>query len=157
MTRLDEVKAAKRAVLRYGFEEHPNLADEPAAVAEAPQEVVGGPARARADPRRAPAARVDRARAAASEPTRGEPVAGKPLPRRLRNFSHSADRYALSIAGPPAYSRRLREIEEEVAAHETALRTAWDDITASCGTTGRCSGGGGASSPPAGASTRSTS
>jgi glycine dehydrogenase subunit 2 len=28
--RLDEVKAAKRAVVRYGFDEHPNLADEPA-------------------------------------------------------------------------------------------------------------------------------
>jgi glycine dehydrogenase subunit 2 len=27
--RLDEVKAAKRAVVRYAFEEHPNLADEP--------------------------------------------------------------------------------------------------------------------------------
>ena len=27
--RLDEVKAAKRAVVRYGFERHPNLADEP--------------------------------------------------------------------------------------------------------------------------------
>ena len=39
VTRLDEVKAAKRMVLRYGFEEHPNLADEPAAVAEATQEV----------------------------------------------------------------------------------------------------------------------
>jgi hypothetical protein len=38
VTRLDEVKAAKRAVLRYGFEEHPNLADEPAAaVVEAPK------------------------------------------------------------------------------------------------------------------------
>jgi glycine dehydrogenase subunit 2 len=31
--RLDEVKAAKRAVVRYAFEEHPNLADEPAAAA----------------------------------------------------------------------------------------------------------------------------
>jgi glycine dehydrogenase subunit 2 len=28
--RLDEVKAVKRAVVRYGFEEHPSLADEPA-------------------------------------------------------------------------------------------------------------------------------
>jgi glycine dehydrogenase subunit 2 len=31
--RLDEVKAAKRAVVRYGFEDHPSLADEPAAAA----------------------------------------------------------------------------------------------------------------------------
>jgi glycine dehydrogenase subunit 2 len=27
--RLDEVKAAKRAIVKYGFEEHPNLAREP--------------------------------------------------------------------------------------------------------------------------------
>jgi glycine dehydrogenase subunit 2 len=40
VTRLDEVKAAKRALLRYGFEEHP-VADEPAAAAvmEAPKGV----------------------------------------------------------------------------------------------------------------------
>jgi glycine cleavage system P protein (glycine dehydrogenase) subunit 2 len=31
--RLDEVKAAKRAVVKYGFEDHPDLADEPTAVA----------------------------------------------------------------------------------------------------------------------------
>ena len=39
--RLDEVKAAKRAVVRYRFEEHPDLAAEavPAAVAEAPKGV----------------------------------------------------------------------------------------------------------------------
>jgi glycine dehydrogenase subunit 2 len=36
--RLDEVKAAKRAVVKYGFDEHPDLAaaPEPAAAAEAP-------------------------------------------------------------------------------------------------------------------------
>ena len=39
--RLDEVKAARRAVVRYGFEEHPDLAAEPAAPAatEAPKGV----------------------------------------------------------------------------------------------------------------------
>jgi glycine cleavage system P protein (glycine dehydrogenase) subunit 2 len=38
--RLDEVKAAKRAVVRYGFEQHPNLADEASAtVVEAPRGV----------------------------------------------------------------------------------------------------------------------
>jgi hypothetical protein len=55
----------------------------------------------------------------------GSPVRGKPLERRLRNFSLAADRYAVSLAGPPAYSRRLREIEEETAAHEEALEDAW--------------------------------
>ncbi|HEY8772971.1 MAG TPA: aminomethyl-transferring glycine dehydrogenase subunit GcvPB [Gaiellaceae bacterium] len=41
VTRLDEVKAARRMILRYGFEEHPNLADESAAAAvvEAPKGV----------------------------------------------------------------------------------------------------------------------
>ena len=68
-----------------------------------------------------------------AEDLAGSPVVGKPLPRRLRNFSHAADRYALSIAGPPAYSRRMREIEEEVAAHEAALRVALDDLATSCG------------------------
>jgi hypothetical protein len=28
--RLDEVKAAKRAIVKYGFEDHPDLSDEPA-------------------------------------------------------------------------------------------------------------------------------
>jgi len=43
----------------------------------------------------------------------------------MRNFLLSADRYTLSLAGPPAHSRRLREIEEEVAAHEERLEQAW--------------------------------
>ena len=39
--RLDEVKAAKRVVVRYGFEKHPDLSGEPAAAAgvEAPKGV----------------------------------------------------------------------------------------------------------------------
>jgi glycine cleavage system protein P-like pyridoxal-binding family len=41
--RLDEVKAAKRAIVRYRFDEHPDLTDEPAepaaAEAEAPKGV----------------------------------------------------------------------------------------------------------------------
>jgi glycine dehydrogenase subunit 2 len=36
--RLDEVKAAKRAVVRYHFDEHPDLSEEPAAAGvEAPK------------------------------------------------------------------------------------------------------------------------
>jgi len=58
----------------------------------------------------------------------GSPVKGKPLDRRPRNFSLAADRYALSLAGPPAHSRRLREIEEEVAAHEESLRAEWRSL-----------------------------
>ena len=30
MERLDEVKAAKRAIVKYGFEDHPDLSGEPA-------------------------------------------------------------------------------------------------------------------------------
>jgi hypothetical protein len=62
----------------------------------------------------------------------GSPVRGKPLARRLRNFALSADRYALSLAGPPAHVRRLREIEEEVAAHEEALEAALDELARAC-------------------------
>jgi hypothetical protein len=58
----------------------------------------------------------------------GSPVKGRPLERRLRNFSVAADRYALSLAGPPAHSRRLREIEEEIAAHEDSLRGEWTSL-----------------------------
>jgi len=36
--RLDEVKAAKRVIVRYGFEDHPDLSAEPAAAGvEAPK------------------------------------------------------------------------------------------------------------------------
>ena len=63
-----------------------------------------------------------------AEDLEGSPLSGRPLPRRLRNFSLAADRYAVSLAGPPAYSRRLREIEEETAAHEEALHAAWTEL-----------------------------
>lgn len=58
----------------------------------------------------------------------GSPVKGKPLDRRRRNFSLAADRYALSLAGPPAHSRRLREIEGEIAAHEDSLRVELENL-----------------------------
>jgi glycine dehydrogenase subunit 2 len=37
--RLDEVKAARRTILKYGFDEHPDLTGEPAAAIEAPKGV----------------------------------------------------------------------------------------------------------------------
>ena len=58
----------------------------------------------------------------------GSPVAGKPLPRRLRNFSPSVEGYARSVAGPPAYVERLRQIEEEIADHLGRLQTAWEEL-----------------------------
>ncbi len=63
-----------------------------------------------------------------AEDLEGSPLSGRPLPRRLRNFSLAADRYAVSLAGPPSYSRRLREIENETAAHEQALHAAWTEL-----------------------------
>jgi hypothetical protein len=56
------------------------------------------------------------------------PLVGKPLPRRLRNFTHSPEAYALAIAGPPAHARRLREIEDLVAGHEEELRRDWEEL-----------------------------
>jgi len=56
------------------------------------------------------------------------PVAGKPLPRRLRNFSPSVEGYALSIAGPPAHVQRLRQIEDEIDGHLERLRAARDAV-----------------------------
>jgi hypothetical protein len=64
-----------------------------------------------------------------AEDLEGSPLSGRPLPRRLRNFSLAADRYAVSLAGPPAYSRRLREIEDETAAHGQGLHAAWTELT----------------------------
>jgi hypothetical protein len=57
------------------------------------------------------------------------PLAGKPLPRRLRNFSPSVEGYALSSAGPPAYAQRLRQIEDEIAAHAERLELAWMELS----------------------------
>jgi len=59
----------------------------------------------------------------------GSPLRGRPLPRRLRNFASATDRLAVSLAGPPAYSRRLRQIEDEIAAHQDALAAAWDELS----------------------------
>lgn len=62
------------------------------------------------------------------EDLEGSPVKGKPLNRRLRNFTLAADRYAVSLAGPPAHARRLREIEEETASHEEELAATWEEL-----------------------------
>ncbi len=59
----------------------------------------------------------------------GSPLVGRPLRLRLRNFSFGADRYVVSIAGPPSCSRRLRQIEDEIEAHEAALAEAWAELS----------------------------
>jgi len=65
----------------------------------------------------------------------GSPLRGRPLAHRRRNFTVAPDRYALSLADQPAYSRRLRQIEDETAAHEEALIAAREDLARRC--TGR--------------------
>jgi len=65
------------------------------------------------------------------------PLVGRPLRRRLRNFRPEADSYVVSLGGPPAYMRRLRQIEELTAAHLALLEEAyaergadWADVAA---------------------------
>src|SRR5581483_8500143 len=53
------------------------------------------------------------------------PLTGRPLRRRLRNFRPEADTYIASLGGPLPYMRRLRRIEEEIAAHERQLAAAY--------------------------------
>jgi hypothetical protein len=56
------------------------------------------------------------------------PVSGKPLPRRMRNFSPGVEGYARSVVGPPAYAQRLRQIEGEIDEHVERLRAARDEL-----------------------------
>ena len=77
---------------------------------------------------RAPSERERREAERLSEDLVGSPLAGRPLPSRLRNFSLSVEGYARSIAGPPAYVQRLRQIEDEIAAHAERLEVAWLEL-----------------------------
>ena len=77
---------------------------------------------------RGPSERERRAAERLAADLEDSPLAGKPLPRRLRNFSPSAEGYARSVAGPPAYVQRLRRIEEEIAEHAGRLEAAWDEL-----------------------------
>ena len=86
----------------------------------------------------------------------GSPVTGKPLPRRLRNFSPSVEGYALSIAGPPAYAQRLRMIEDEIAAHEERAPSRVGRASAGASPIRTRGPAAGARPPSAGTSTPST-
>jgi hypothetical protein len=55
------------------------------------------------------------------------PLVGKPLRRRLRNFSTEADGYLTSLGGPLPYMVRLREIERLTEQHLEALAAAYDE------------------------------
>jgi hypothetical protein len=53
------------------------------------------------------------------------PLRGRPLRRRLRNFRAEADLQLASLGGPLPYMQRLRQIEQEEAAHLTRLADAY--------------------------------
>ena len=52
-------------------------------------------------------------------------LVGKPIRRRLRNFRAEPDTYLASLGGPLPYMRRLRQIEDEIAAHVELLEAAY--------------------------------
>jgi len=62
----------------------------------------------------------------------GSPVVGRPLRQRLRNFQAAADSYLASLGGPLPYMLRLRQIADEIAAHEAALERRWRELAVEC-------------------------
>lgn len=62
----------------------------------------------------------------------GSPLRGRPPRRRLRNFRPALDSYVVALGGPLPYMQRLREIEDETAAHERRLEEAWLALAAEC-------------------------
>ena len=77
---------------------------------------------------RGPSAREQREGELLAADLKESPVSGRPLPRRLRNFSPSIEGYARSVGGPPAYAQRLRQIEDEIDDHLERLRAAHDEL-----------------------------
>jgi hypothetical protein len=67
-----------------------------------------------------------------TEDLAGSPLLGRPLRRRPRNFRPPVDSYVVSLGGPLAYMRRLREIEDETKLHEERLAAARDELAAEC-------------------------
>jgi hypothetical protein len=61
------------------------------------------------------------------------PHVGKPLRRRLRNFTPEADTYVASLGGPLPYMQRLLAIEAETAAHRDRLAAVYDEHGADSG------------------------
>jgi hypothetical protein len=53
------------------------------------------------------------------------PLIGKPLRRRLRNFSPDPTTYLASVGGPLPYMQRARRIDEETEAHLARLEEAY--------------------------------
>lgn len=55
------------------------------------------------------------------------PLIGRPLRRRLRNFTSEPDSYLASLGGPLPYMRRLREIERLTEQHVERLAAAYEE------------------------------
>src|SRR5207237_7986386 len=60
------------------------------------------------------------------------PLQGRPLQPRLRNFRADSTTQLLSLGGPLAWMRRLREIELALDDHDRRLREAWLELAAEC-------------------------
>jgi hypothetical protein len=58
------------------------------------------------------------------------PLRGKPIEPRLRNFRPDTAAAVRALEGPPAWMRRLRDIEEGTAAHVERLAEAWRELAA---------------------------
>ena len=67
------------------------------------------------------------------EDLEGHPDKGRPLRSRLRNFPVDADRYVASLGGPLPYMQRLRDIDDQVCAHEERLERAREELLRQCG------------------------
>jgi len=70
-----------------------------------------------------PASQRERARLEADREV--NPLAGTRLRRRYRNFTPDADNYLTSLAGPPPYMQRLRQIEHATDEHVARLTEAY--------------------------------
>jgi hypothetical protein len=88
--------------------------------------ILGEAASRRDDPREAARRR------ALERDLEDSPLRGKPLPRRLRNFTPSVDRLVASLGGPLPYMQRLREIELQTDAHLQALAERWNELAIDC-------------------------
>lgn len=63
-------------------------------------------------------------RAKLADEYEANPLAGKPLRRRIRAFGAQAHSYVASLAGPPLYMQRARQIDEEISRHRSRLTEA---------------------------------
>jgi hypothetical protein len=73
-----------------------------------------------------------RVRDALGESLADSPLKGRPLRRRLRNFTPDPAGYVASLGGPLPYMERLRTIEQLTGAHLARLEHARDALARAC-------------------------